>query len=86
MNGYPDHIIEKTNTSKLKDFTSPTLHTVKKCTVHLDLPWFGTPSVRHKIKIKVSLKQWFFAEEQRVILHLAHFFLQSKRTCCLLCL
>ena len=35
INGYPDHIIEKTIVGKLKDFTSPTLQMLKKCPVDL---------------------------------------------------
>ena len=31
MNGNFDHVIEKMIARKLKDFTSPTSHTVKKC-------------------------------------------------------
>ena len=48
-------------------FTSPTLYTVKKCTVYLCLPWLGTPSVRHKSKIKATVEKCFFAVEQYVI-------------------
>ena len=66
-NGCPDHIIEKTFVRKLKDFTSPTSHTMKKCPVYLHLPWLGTPSVRHESKIKARVKKCFFAVEQRVI-------------------
>ena len=35
INGYSDHVIEKTIARKLKDFTSPTSHTVKPCHVML---------------------------------------------------
>ena len=84
MNGSPDHIIGKTIARELKDFTSHTSHTVKKCPVYLHLPWLGTPSVRHESKIKASVEKCFFAVEQHVFLHLAHFFLQSKRMCGLL--
>ena len=67
MNGYPDHVMEKTIARKFKDFASPTLHTVKKCPVYLHLPWLGTPSVGLKNKIKASVKKCFFAEEQRAV-------------------
>ena len=66
MNGYPDHVIEKTIARKLKDFTSPTSHTVKKCSVYLHLPWLGTPSVGLENKIKASVEKYSFAVEQRV--------------------
>ena len=65
MNGYPDHVIEKTITHKFKDFTSPTA--VKKCPVYLYLPWLGTPSVGLENKIKASVKKCFFAVQQPVI-------------------
>ena len=67
MNGYRDRVIEKTIARKLKDFASPTLHTVKKCPFYLHLPWLGTPSVGLKSKIKASVKKCFFAEEQRAV-------------------
>ena len=84
MNGYPDNVIEKTIARKLKDFTSTTSHTVRKCLVYLHLPWLGTPLVEFENKIKISVQKMPFAVEQRVFLHLAHFFLHSKRMCCLL--
>ena len=59
MNGCPDDTIEKTITRKLKNFTSPTSHTVKKCPVCLHLSWLGTPSVRHECKIKGSVEKCF---------------------------
>ena len=58
---------EKTIARKLKDFTSPTSHTMKKCLVYLHLPWLGTPSVRLENKIKANVEKCFFAVEQRVI-------------------
>ena len=67
MNGYPEHVIEKTYARKLKDFTSPTSHAMKKCLVYLHLPWLGTPSVRLENKIKVNVEKCFFAVEQCVI-------------------
>ena len=51
MNGYPDHVIEKTIARKLKDFTSSTSHIVKKCPVYLHFPWLGTLSVGLENKI-----------------------------------
>ena len=63
MNGYPDHVIEKTIAHKLKDFISPTSHTVKKCPVYLHLPWLGTLSVKHESKIKARVEKCFFAVE-----------------------
>ena len=67
MNGYPDHVIEKTIAYKFKTFTSPTLHTVKKCPVYLHLLWLGAPSVGVENKIKASVEKRFFAVEQHVI-------------------
>ena len=84
MNGCPDPVIEKTIVRKLKDFTSPTSHTVKKCTVYLHLPWLGTPWVRHESKIKASVEKCFFAEEQRVIFTFRPLVPAIKRMCCLL--
>ena len=40
---------------------------VKKCPVYLHLPWFRTPSVGLKNKIKASVEKCFFAIEQLVI-------------------
>ena len=59
VNGYPDHVIEKT-IAKLKDFTSSTSHTVKKCSVYIYLPWLGIPSVGLENKIKTSVEKCFF--------------------------
>ena len=67
MNGHPDHIIEKRIARKLKDFTSLTSHTVKKCPVYLYLPWLGTPLIGFENIIKASMQKCFFAVEQRVI-------------------
>ena len=67
MNGYPDHVLEKTIARKSKDFTSPTSHTMKKCLVYLHLPWLGTPSVGLENKIKANVEKCFFAVEQCVI-------------------
>ena len=67
MNGYPHHVIEKTIARKLEDFTSPTSHTVKKCSVYLHQPWLGTSSVGLKNKIKARVEKYFFAVKQRVI-------------------
>ena len=67
MNGYPDHVIEKTIARKLKDFTSSTSHTMKKCLVYLYLPWLGTLLVRYESNIKASVEKYFFALKQRVI-------------------
>ena len=83
MNNYGDHVIEKAIACKLKDFTSPTLHTVKKCPVYLHLPWLGTPSVRHESKIKAPWKNAFLHLNNLLFLNLGQF-LQSKRLCCLL--
>ena len=66
MNGYPDHIIVKIISRKIKDFKLFTSHAVKKCPVYLHLPWLGTPSIRYKSKIKASVKKCFFAVKQRV--------------------
>ena len=63
MNDYPDHVIEKTIARKLKDFTSLTSHTVKKCPVYLHLTWLGSPSVGLENKIKARVKKCFFAVE-----------------------
>ena len=79
MNGYPDHVIEKIIFRKLKDFTSPTLHMVKKCPVYLHLPSLGTPSVRHENKIKASVEKCFVAVEQRVIFTSRPLLQQSKK-------
>ena len=68
MNGYPDHVIEKTIVHKLKDFTSPTSHTVKKCPIYLHSPYLEASSVRNESKIKASVENFFFALEQRVVL------------------
>ena len=62
MYSYPDHVIEKTIPRKLKNFTSPTLHTVKKCSVYLHLPWLGTPLVGLENKIKASAEKCFTVE------------------------
>ena len=67
MNDYPDYVIEKTIARQLKDFTSPTSHTTKKCPVYLHFPWLETPSVGLKNKIKASVEKCFFAVEQHVI-------------------
>ena len=67
MNGYPYHVIEKTIVHKLKDFTSPTSHTVKKCPVYLHSRWLEAPSVGNESKIKASVENFFFALEQRVV-------------------
>ena len=67
MNGYPDHVSEKTITRKLKDFTSPTSHLLKKCPVYLHLPRMITSSVIHKSKIKTSVEKCFFAVEPSVV-------------------
>ena len=67
INGYPDHVIEKTIASKLKDFTSLTLHTVKKFPVYFHLSWLRTPSVGLANKIKASVEKCFFAVEQSLI-------------------
>ena len=67
MNGYPDHVIEKTFARKLKDFTSLTSHTVKKCPVYHYLPWLGIFFFRHGSKIKAYMEKCFFAAEHRVI-------------------
>ena len=63
MNGYPDHVIEKTSARKLKTFTSLTSHMVRKCPVYLHLPWLGTPSVGLENKTKASVEKCFFAVE-----------------------
>ena len=73
MNGYPNRVILKTIAYKLKDFTSPTLHTVKNCPVYLHLPWLGISLVRHESEIKATTKKCFFAVKECVIF-----------TCCLL--
>ena len=57
MNGYPDHVIEKTIAHKLKDFTSPISHRVKKI-----LSIF----ISRKSNIKASAEKSFFAVKQRV--------------------
>ena len=67
MNGYPEHVIEKRIARKLKDFTSPTSHTLKKFPVYLHLPWLGTPWFDLKIKLKPVRRNAFFAVEQRVV-------------------
>ena len=67
VNGYLDHVIEKPIVSKLKTFTSPTSHTMKKCLVYLHLPWLKTPSVGLETKIKATAEKCFFALDQRVI-------------------
>ena len=56
----------KTLAHKLKNFTLPTIHTVKKYPVYLRLPWLGTPSVGLQNKIKDNVEKCFFAVEQRV--------------------
>ena len=61
MNGYLNHVIEKKNACKSKDFTSPTSHTVKKCPLYLHLPWLETPSIGLENKIKASVKNYFFS-------------------------
>ena len=55
INGYPDHVIEKTIAQKLKDFTLPTLHSVKKFPVSLHLPWLGTSVGLENIYFILSL-------------------------------
>ena len=67
MNGYRDQVIEKIIACKLKDFTSPTSHTVKKCPIYLYLPWLEISSVRHESKIRVSVEKSKPVVEQRVI-------------------
>ena len=58
MNVYLDHVIEKTIASKLKDFTSSTSHTVKKCSLS-SAALVGTPSIRHESKTKPVYKNAF---------------------------
>ena len=67
MNGYPDHVIEKTISPKLKDFTSPTSHSVKKFLVYVHLSWLKTPLVGLENKIKTIVEKCFFAVKQHVI-------------------
>ena len=50
----PTTLLRKQLPEKLKDFTSPTSHTVRKCPVYLHLLWLGTFSVRFENKIKAS--------------------------------
>ena len=71
MYGYPNRVIEKTIAGKLKDFTSDTSQTVKKCPVYLLLPELETPSVRHESKIKTNVEKCFFAEEPRVVFYIS---------------
>ena len=59
MNGYPDHIIEKT--------IACTSYMVKKFSVYLHLPWLGTPSVGLENKIKASVEKCFLAVEHHVV-------------------
>ena len=82
MNGYPDHIIKKTISGKINNFTSPTSHTMKKCTVYLYLPWLGTPSVGRESKVNVE--KCFFAVKQRVIFTSRPLLPAIKKICCLL--
>ena len=67
MNGYLKHVIEKTIACKLKNLTSPTSHTVKKCPVYLYRPWLGIPLVGLENKIKASVEKGFFAVKQSII-------------------
>ena len=77
MNGYPDHVIEKTTARKLKKFTLPT-DTVKKCPVCFYVPWLEIPSVRHESKIKASAENIFLQWNHVLFLQLALFFLQCN--------
>ena len=79
MNGYPNHVIEKTIARESKDFTSLTSHTVKKCPVYLHLPWLGTLSNGLENKIKASVEKCFLAVEQRDIFISRPFFPAIKR-------
>ena len=49
--GYADHGIKKIIASKLKDFATLTSHLVKKCPVHLHVPWLGNFRLDMKVKL-----------------------------------
>jgi len=66
-NGYPEHLINSTIKRKLQQLNSNPVHTVKKCPVHLHVPWIGNVSMKFEKQITSAVKRCFFSVEPRVV-------------------
>jgi len=66
-NGYPEHLINSTIRRKLQQLNSNPVHTVKKCPVHLHVPWIGNVAMKFEKQITSAVKRCFFSVEPRVV-------------------
>jgi len=66
-NGYPENLIKSTIKRKLQQLNLNLVHTVKKCSVYLHIPWIGNISMKFEKQITSAVKRCFFSVEPRIV-------------------
>ena len=77
-NGYPENLIKSTTKRKFQQLNSNPVHTVKKCSVYLHIPWIGNVSMKFEKQITSAVKRCFFSVEPRVVFTTRQ---QQRKTC-----
>ena len=78
-NGYSEHVINSAFKQKLQQLNSNLVHTVKKCPVHLHIPWIENVSMKFEKQITSAVKRCFFSVEPRVIFNTRQLFPAFKK-------
>ena len=63
----PENLIKSTIKRKLQQLYLNPVHTVKKCPVHLHIPWIGNASMKFEKQITSAVKRCFFSVEPRIV-------------------
>ena len=64
---YPENLIKSTIKRKLQQLNLNLVHTVKKCSVYLHIPWIGNISMKFEKQITSAVKRCFFSVEPRIV-------------------
>ena len=78
-NDYPKRAINLAFKRKLQQLNSNPVHTVKKCPVHLHIPWIENVSMKFEKQITSAVKRCFFSIEPCVIFNTRQLFPAIKK-------